>query len=95
MFDAAHAALLAAHANIPQANTKTHQGLIAAFGKYVVQGGLIDAEFGRSLNKVHRLRLLADYIGEPIALEDAVWAVGQAGAFVEAMRKTFLSDPNP
>ena len=32
MFDAAHAALLASGAGLPEAQTRTHRGLIGAFG---------------------------------------------------------------
>jgi len=90
MFDAAHAALLAAGISIAEGRAKTHAGLIAMFGKYLVQGALIDAEFGRSFNKVQRLRQLADYTGDDIALADAVWAVEQAEIFVQAIRDKFV-----
>ncbi|MGD0636351.1 MAG: HEPN domain-containing protein [Beijerinckiaceae bacterium] len=93
MFDAAHAALLAAHIDVPESTTKTHTGLIRAFGRYLVQGGHVDAEFGRALNKVQRLRQIADYLGDPVSLEDAAWAVDQAGAFVAAMRSKFMTNP--
>jgi uncharacterized protein (UPF0332 family) len=91
MFDAAHAALLAAHVDVADASIKTHRGLISAFGKHLVQGKHVDAEFGAALNKVERLRRLADYTGDPVSLDDARWAVGQAEAFVEAMRLKFFS----
>ena len=88
MFDAAHAALLAAHVHVPDAAIKTHSGLIGAFGKYLVQGQQVEAELGRALNKVQRLRQLADYTGDTISLADATWAVQQAEAFVAAIRAT-------
>jgi uncharacterized protein (UPF0332 family) len=87
MFDAGQAALLAA--NVTDTSMKTHSGLIAAVGKYLVQAGLIDAEHGRSLNQVQRLRQLADYTGEPISTEDAAWAVEQAEAFVATIKSIF------
>lgn len=37
MFDAAHAALLWAGARVNPAETKTHRGLIAAFGEHLVK----------------------------------------------------------
>lgn len=86
MFDAAHAALLAVDTDGPKTTTKTHQGLIAAFGVRLVQPGHMDAQFGRTINKVQRLRQIADYLGDPPSLEDATWAVDQAGAFIEAVR---------
>jgi uncharacterized protein (UPF0332 family) len=63
MFDAAHAALLAAKLGIADTSIKTHSGLIGAFGKHLVQAGLICVEHGRSFNQVHGLRQLADYTG--------------------------------
>lgn len=92
MFDAAHAALLAVVPDLPQTSIKTHRGLIAAFGKHLVQGGPVAAAFGASLNKVERLRLLADYTGDPVTIADATWAVSQAEAFVAAVRLSFFAD---
>ncbi len=66
MFDAAHAALLRLEQSINPAEIKTHRGLIAAFGKYLVKPGLLAAEYGRSLNQVEQIRLLA-FAGKPLA----------------------------
>ena len=89
MFDAAHAALRSANVAETASATKTHRGLIAAFGKHLVLGGHVASELGSSLNKVERLRLLADYTGDPVSDEDAAWAVGQADIFVAAIRDAF------
>ena len=93
MFDAAHAALLAVRTDISEGSTKTHRGLISAFGKHLVQAAHVAPEFGMALNKVERLRRLADYTGDPVSPADATWAVGQAEAFVEAMRLKFPTKP--
>jgi uncharacterized protein (UPF0332 family) len=85
MFDAAHAALAATHIGA-DAEPKTHRGLIAAFGKHLVMDFQLDAELGRVLNQVQRLRLLADYTGDLIAPADAKWSVERAAVFVAAMR---------
>jgi len=85
MFDAGHAALLHADPNLNPATTKTHRGLIAAFGERLVKTGLIQAELGRSINQVERIRLLADYTGEVIDREKAQWAIDQADALVVAV----------
>jgi uncharacterized protein (UPF0332 family) len=90
MFDAAHAALLAAGVSTGQTSIKTHAGLIGAFGKHLVQSGLIDAAYGRSLNQIHHLRQLADYTGDPVSAADAAWAFEQAQAFVAAIKTQFL-----
>ena len=93
MHDAAHAALTATGHETPDAPIKTHHALIAEFGKKLVLSGLVEAAFGRAINKVEDMRLLADYSAEPPPLEDAKWAVEQAEAFVEAMRAKFLTHP--
>lgn len=85
MFDAAHAALLRSRANINPAEIRTHSGLIGAFGKHLVKPGLAPAELGRALNQVEHIRLLADYTGEAIDAEKAVWAVDQAESFLRSL----------
>ena len=86
MFDAARAALLAAGDAVEGAASKTHNGLIAAFGRELVLTGAFDAALGRAFNRAHEIRLLADYTAEPPPLEDATWAVTQAERFVAAVR---------
>jgi uncharacterized protein (UPF0332 family) len=90
MFDAAHAALLAAGVS-----AKTHSGLISAFGKHLVQSGLIDAQHGRALNRVHHLRQLADYLGDPVSIGDATESFDHAQAFVAAIKTKFLPKESP
>ena len=89
MFDAAQAALLAANVGAAANATKTHRGLISAFGQHLVLGGRVAADLGSALNKVERLRLLADYTGDPVSEEDGAWAVEQAAVFVAAIRAAF------
>lgn len=48
-------------------------------------------EFGASLNKVERLRLLADYTGDPVSIDDATWAVAQADAFIATVRSSLIA----
>jgi len=86
MYDAAHAALLAVHKADYKA-TKTHSGLIAAFGLHIVSTNKITRELGRTFNEVEQLRLLADYTSEDITGEQALNAVKKAEAFVAAVRK--------
>jgi uncharacterized protein (UPF0332 family) len=92
MFNAAHAALATLKIEISEVNTKSHRGLIAAFGKHVVNENHIDTKFGRILNRVERLRLLADYSGDIISFEHAKLAVEQAQIFVEAIIIKFELD---
>ena len=86
MHDAAHAALHAGGHESAHSIIKTHHGLIAEFGRQIVQSGKLDAAFGRDLNRVQTIRLAADYSCEPPLLEDATAAVEKAGAFVAAVR---------
>jgi uncharacterized protein (UPF0332 family) len=89
MFDAAHAALFALRAEDIAAPIKTHNGLVAAFGRRVVATGRLAAEHGSDLNKVQTLRELADYSGDPVDIDKAAWAVDRAEAFVAAVKRKF------
>ena len=88
MYDAAHAALLAAHKADYKA-TKTHSGLIAAFGLHIVSANKITRELGRTFNEVEQLRLLADYTSEDITGEQALNAVKKADAIVALFAKCY------
>ena len=94
MFDAAHAALIWSGANINPAETKTHRGMIAAFGKHLVKPGLLSVDLGKSLNQVERVRLLADYTGEEVDARDAQRTIAQAELFVAAVQEA-LVHPRP
>jgi uncharacterized protein (UPF0332 family) len=61
---------------------RTHSGLITAFSLHLVKTGLVAVDHGRSLNKVEDLRLIADYKGDPVTLENAAWALEQAEKFL-------------
>lgn len=86
MFDAARAALLTVRAPVPSEVARTHSGLISAFSLHLVKPGLVAVEHGRSLNKVEDLRLIADYRGDPVTLENAAWALKQAQHFLQAVQ---------
>ncbi len=86
MFNAARAALLSINAPVPAEVARTHSGLIAAFSLHLVKTGKVAIEHGRSLNKVEDLRLIADYRGDPVTLENAAWALEQANSFLVAMQ---------
>ncbi len=85
MFDAARAALLTVRAPIEAEQARTHSGLISAFGQYVVKTGLLPADFGKSLNRAHEVRLLADYSGDLVDTNQANEVVQQARQFVLAI----------
>lgn len=92
MFDAAHAALLSRQPRMNLARTRTHSGLIGAFGEYLVKTGRVSAALGRALNQVERIRLLADYTGQNIEPDKADWVIQQAIGFVEAVRDEMARD---
>ena len=85
MFDAARAALFSHDAVVLAETIRTHSGLISAFSMHLVKTGIVPIELGKALNKAEDLRLIADYKGEPIDQEQAVWVVEQAKIFVKAM----------
>ena len=72
---------------MPAEVARTHSGLISAFSLHLVKPGLVAIEHGRSLNKVEDLRLIADYRGEPVTLDNAAWALEQAGNFLLAVQE--------
>ena len=92
MFDAAHAALLRHQAGVNPAETRTHSGLIGAFGKHLVKTGRVQAALGRVLNQVERIRLLADYTGEDVEPDKVDWVIQQAVEVVDAIRRV---SPSP
>lgn len=90
MFDAARASLIASGHLHEGMNIKTHAGVIAAFGRALVQTGQIDAAFGRAFNRLQDIRVRADYMAGSPSVEEAAWAVTQAEAFVATMRSHFF-----
>ena len=90
MFDAARAALLASKLSDDVLTIRTHSGLIASFSLKLVKSGLVDIQLGKALNKVEDLRLVADYKGDPVEMEEATWAVQQATEFVFSMQNSFF-----
>ena len=83
MFDAARAAL---SGEDTAETTRTHGGLIAAFGLQLVKPGRLPKELGRMLNRAEEVRLLADYTGGSVEPAEAREALSQAEAFVNAVR---------
>ena len=66
----------------------SHQGVISAFGQYLVKPGLISAEFHRYFRESFDIRQESDY--EPVASvskEQAQKIISRAEEFVEACRK--------
>ena len=91
MFDAARAALIASRPPVPPEIAKTHSGLIAAFSLHLVKNGSFPIALGRAFNRTEDLRLVADYKGDPITKEEALWAVQHSKTFLEEVEKRFMS----
>ena len=85
MFDAAKAALMATGAPPEAIDAKTHAGLIAAFSLHVVRRGFVVADHGRSFNRLHELRMIADYRGDRIAESQVRQAISDAAACLTAV----------
>jgi uncharacterized protein (UPF0332 family) len=92
MFDAATAALSWAGVGAEQNQHRTHGRLIRSFGLHLARTGRLPAELGRSLNRVQELRLIGDYLAEPVPLEKARWAVQEADTFVVGIQR-LLTQP--
>lgn len=89
MFDAARAALIESGAPVEPEIGRTHGGLISAFSLHLVKTERVPIEYGKALNKVAEIRLIADYTEDEVTAETAKWAVEQTVVFIDAMRKAF------
>lgn len=90
MFDAAKAALLATMPSIDLAATKTHSGLIPAFGQHIVKTKLVPIEYGRAFNRAHDIRQIADYTGDLIEHQDVSNLLQQAIDFVDVIEADLI-----
>ena len=87
MFDAAHAALRSANVAETASATKTHRGLIAAFGQHLVLGGHVASELGSSLNKVERLPCS---LITRVILSATMTPYGQSGRLIFSLRQSAM-----
>jgi uncharacterized protein (UPF0332 family) len=91
MFDIARAALLragVAEDNLP----RTHSGVIEAFRRHAVQSGQIDQHLATQLSRTESLRIMADYTGAEIELNEAKEVVRNAELFVQTVERVFGLD---
>jgi uncharacterized protein (UPF0332 family) len=65
--------------------TKTHSGLISAFGLHLVKTGGLPIALGKSLNRAHEIRQIADYTGDDVSAGHAKDLVEQADIFVNSI----------
>ena len=90
MFDAARAALLASNAPVKAEVARTHGGLISSFSMHLVKTGLVSVNLGRILNRAEEIRLIADYLGDPVEPDMAALLVEQAEAFIQEIQVKFI-----
>ncbi|GJD56840.1 HEPN domain-containing protein [Methylobacterium dankookense] len=89
MFHAAQAALLTVGVHPDEVIIKTHRGLIASFGKFLVLPGHLDARLGRSFSRAEQRRLAADYMSGAPSVAEAEDGLADAEAFLQAIRAAF------
>jgi uncharacterized protein (UPF0332 family) len=90
MFDAARASLQASKASVHSEVARTHTGLITAFSLHLVKSGQVSVELGRSFNRVHQVRLVAYYKGDPVEMDLATEVLRDAAIFVETLQAQYL-----
>jgi uncharacterized protein (UPF0332 family) len=93
--DAAIAALSWVGADLDNGPPETHSGLFTRFGQNLVLANLLSSEPGRALNRVQELRLMADYLAEPVSLDKAQWAIQEPDRFVAAVSGLLLQSKPP
>ena len=93
MFDAARAALMATNAEIPLNIGKTHSGVLTAFSQHLVKNGPVPRDIGRLLKQAEELRLVADYSGDSITLDDARALVEKAESFIDTLTSILNAPP--
>jgi uncharacterized protein (UPF0332 family) len=91
VFDAARAALITTNAPVLPEGIKTHAGLNRAFALYLVKQNLFPPEIGKAIQQIEELRLIADYEGDPLAIEDSRQALLQAQLFVTEVTTRFIT----
>ena len=82
IFDAARAVLVHVKAPVLPEAIKTHAGLNRAFALHVVKPGLFPLQIGKAIQQIEEMRLIADYEGDPLEIEDAAISVMAAETFV-------------
>ena len=85
MFDAARAALVAANAPVEAEVARTHSGLMSAFAQYIVRPGLAPRDIAKKFAQAQRIRLIADYRGDPVDASEAAKVVEWAAKFIDAL----------
>jgi uncharacterized protein (UPF0332 family) len=86
MFDDARAALLIV-GQPERAMGKTHSGMIASFGEFLVKTGIVAAENGRNFAFESNRRMASDYDATELSLEDAKAAIANAERLLAAVKQ--------
>ena len=86
IYYAARASLIAAgHEQLAMA--KTHSGLISAFHEKLIKSGLIAQDNGRALGIESNRRLISDYEGAQLSVDEAEQAIANATKFLTAVEE--------
>jgi uncharacterized protein (UPF0332 family) len=59
-----------------------------------VKRGLVAAELGRSLNRAHELRMVADYRGDTLEASIVAGAIADGESFLQAMGALVEAQPS-
>jgi len=89
MFNAVRCALAMPGAPPEAVRAKTHSGLRAAFNLHLIKSEVLPLDMGNDLRRAEHLRLVADYIGDPISSDDVETLLAMAIEFVRRVGARF------
>lgn len=92
MFCAARAALR--HVDPALDQSKSHVGVIRAFGHAIIQGKGVDPDLGRIIGRLEQIRISADYDEDVIPLETARVIVADMQRFLSTI-SDFVGQNSP
>ena len=90
MFDAARAALRTRGLGN---RIKSHAGIASLFSLQFVKDGPLPSDLGRIFRSAERARYDADYLDDPVPIDEAKVAVANAKAFLAAIAALIASEP--
>lgn len=90
MFDAARAALRTKGLG---GRIKTHSGVINLFSLQFIKDGPLASDFGQLFKQAEKARYGADYLDEPVLIENAELAVANAEIFLATIAVLIANQP--
>ena len=85
VFYAAQAALIVEGFGDEVSSIKTHTGLLGFFSRRLIKTGRLAIGLSKTLNKLHDLRLSADYLTEASSREEGIAAIEHAETFLQGI----------